>query len=557
MSRLACLTNSLIGALAFVSVTGIAATSDTSLDAQIAPIFTYWDRPDSPGAAVAVARNGKMLYTGGFGLANLEFGVPVTPETAFHAGSIAKQFTATAVLMLEAEGRLALDDRIRRYIPELPRIANRITLRQLLNHTSGLRDIWALTDLAGWLPADARTRRQAMRLLNAQEALNFEPGTSFGYSNSGYMLLAEVVARVGGQSFPAWTREHLFIPAGMTATYFYDDHTRVLPGSADSYRSLGRDRGFAKDSLNSDLAGGGNIVTTVADLVRWAEYLRTARLGEQTLLARLSEQEALAGGMRTGYGMGLFVGGYRGLPVVHHGGASAGYRSHLLTFVDAQVSIVVLGNVNTVRANALAREIADVVLNDRFTVAPPGAGAKDVELLFPLEAYTGLYAMGPTLLLDVREVGGRLVFLLGGATPREMFPAGPHIFATSEAGASLRFIPDSNRSIDAVELQVPGRARAGQRLAPFELTAAAARAYLGEYFSQELGTSYTIVRNGDGLAAQRFRGDDIALLPIDRDRFIESTMRDLTLRFDRRASGRVRGFELSVDRARGIWFEKQ
>ncbi len=498
-----------------------------------------------------------MLYTGGFGLANLEFGIPIRPQTAFNAGSIAKQFTAAAILMLEADGRLSLDHKIRRYIPELTKIASRITLRQLLNHTSGLRDIWALTDLAGWMPADTRTQTQAMRLLNAQEALNFEPGMSFGYSNSGYILLAEVVARVSGQPFPDWVHKNLFLPIGMTATYFYQDHTRVLPGSAASYRSRGRDKGFAKDILSSDLVGGGNLVTTVADLVRWAEHLRTAELDGQSMLARLSEQGTLPGGMPTGYGMGLFVGRYRGLPVVHHGGASAGYRSHLLTFVDEHVSIVILGNVNTVRANVLARDIADLILADLFTMAPPAAGVAEVEVLLPLETYTGLYAMGPTLLLDVREVDGRLIFLLGGSTPREMFPAGPHTFATTEAGVRLTFTPDSERSINAVELQVPGLARAGRRLAPLKLTTTQARAYPGAYFSQELGTTYTIVRNGDGLVVQRLRGEDIVLMPVDQDRFIGSAMRDLTLRFDRRASGRVRGFELSVDRARGIRFEKQ
>jgi CubicO group peptidase (beta-lactamase class C family) len=525
--------------------------------ALLAPIFEYWDRSDSPGAAVAVARDGEIIYADGFGMANLEFAVPITPDTVFHAGSIAKQFTATAVLMLEAAGELSLDDKIRRYVPQLADVAEPITLRQLLNHTSGLRDIWALTDLAGWMPGDVRTQDQALRLLSRQKSLNFEPGNGFRYSNSGYLLLAEVVARITGQRFETWVDEHLFAPFGMTETYFYQDPHRVLPNSASSYRSLGRDQGFARDPLNSGLVGGGNLVTTLADLTRWADHLLDAELGGAPLLARLTEQATLAGGLDTGYGMGLFIGTYRGLPVVHHGGASAGYRSHLLIFVDERLSIIVLGNVNTVRADALAREVADVVLEDRFTISPPGVAAQDVIPSLSLEAYTGLYAIGPRLLLDVRKTDGRLYFLFGGTTPREMLASGSHTFVTTEVGVTLTFRPDSDGTVTHVVMDVPGLTLDGQRLHPYDLSKKDARAYEGTYRSDELDTTYTIIHDDGGLRAARPRSDDIVLTPIDDDRFIEPDAGDLTVRFVRARSGRVRGFELSVERAVGIEFKKR
>jgi CubicO group peptidase (beta-lactamase class C family) len=525
--------------------------------ALLAPIFEHWDRPDSPGAAVAVARDGEIIYADGFGLASLEFEVPIAPETPFHAGSIAKQFTATAILMLEAEGKLSLEDKIRRHVPELPDVADSITLRQLLNHTSGLRDIWALTDLAGWMPGDVRTQDQALRMLSRQRSLNFEPGNGFRYSNSGYLLLAEVVARISGQRFETWMHERLFAPLGMAGTYFYQDPDRVLPNSASSYRSLGRDQGFARDPLNSGLVGGGNLVTTLADLTRWADHLLDAELAGAPLLARLTEQASLPGGLETGYGMGLFVGDYRGLPVVHHGGASAGYRSHLLIFVEENLSIVILGNVNTIRASALANEIADVVLEGRFTASPPGATAEGVDPGLPPEAYIGLYALGPRLLLDVRQSDSRLYFLFGGATPREMFAAGPHTFITTEAGLSLTFTPDANRTVTGVVMEVPGLTLEGQRLQPDELSDKESRAYEGVYRSDELDCTYTIVADNGGLRAERQRGDDFVLRPIDDDRFIEPEAGDLTVRFERTRSGRVRGFELSVERAVGIRFEKR
>jgi len=545
-----------LGVLVVIPLVGFSTPSQVLLEDRLAPIFARWDRPDSPGVVVALSEDGQMLYARGFGLASLEFQLPISAQTAFNTGSIAKQFTATAILMLEAEDYLSLDDGIRQYVPELPAIADRITLRQLLNHTSGLRDIWALTDLAGWMPADVRTQRQALRLLSRQQALNFEPGSSFGYSNSGYLLLAEVVARTSGQNFPSWVKEHLFVPLGMAGSYFYQDHSRVLPNNASSYRSLGREKGFARDILNSGLVGGGNLVTTVADLASWADHLITAAVGGERLLARLSEQPTLPGGYQTGYGMGLFLGTHRGLPVVHHSGASAGYRSHLLIFVDEHLSIIILGNVNTVRANRLAREVADVMLEYRATAARPIRVPERVALTFPAEAYTGLYAMGPDLLLDVRESQGQLYFMLGGTSARAMVPTVGDTFVTSEEGVSLSFASGEGR-ITSVVLRVPGRTLQGRRLEPVVLTATQVRAYEGQYFSQELETYYTIVSDDDGIIAQRLRGEDIALTPISKDRFLDSAVGDLTVHFTRKRSGRVGGFRISVERARGIRFDKQ
>ena len=544
-----------VGLLVLITGLGVAPSARAQLPDELAAIFARWDRTDSPGAAVAVAREGLVLHAQGFGLANLEFSVPISPQTAFNAGSVAKQFTATAILLLEAQGRLTLDDPVRRYVPELPKIADGITLRQLLHHTSGLRDIWALTDLAGWMPADVRTTQQALRLLAGQRALNFAPGTAFSYSNSGYLLLAEVVSRTTNQSFPAWTREHLFAPLDMADTYFYADHSRILPKAASSYRSLGRGRGFAMDTLNSGLVGGGNVVTTATDLARWAHYLLTAEVGDRPLLDRLTEQPTLPGGFKTGYGLGLFSGAYRGLPIVHHGGASAGYRSHLLIFVDENLAVMVLGNVNTVRADQLARSVADEVLADRF--APAAAPAPQREPALPAEAYTGLYAMGGELLLDVREAQGRLYFLLGGTTPRELRATGGHNFAAAEPGVSVSFAPGENGTVAGVELRVPGRTLSGKRLEPFALTDARARRYEGRYFSEELQTYYDVVRNDGGLLVRRLRGEDIPLRPISPNRFLDAAIGDLSVTFSQRRSGRIDGLTLSVDRARNLHFDKQ
>ena len=547
----------LLAVLVLAPPIALAAGEKTLIDEALDPLFDYWNKAGSPGVAVTVVRDREVLYSRGFGLASLEYDQPITRQTAFNVGSIAKQFTATAILMLTAEGKLSLDDEIRRYVPELPDFGHPITLRQLLNHTSGLRDIWALTDLAGWMPADVRTQRQALRLLSRQRSLNFAPGSSFSYSNSGYILLAEVVARIGGLPFSEWIGNNIFAPLGMEESYFYEDHTRVLVGDASSYRSLGRDRGFARDVLNSGLAGSGNLVSTLADLVKWSDYLVSAEIAGESLLARLSEEVTLPAGIRTGYGMGLSVGNYRGLRIVQHGGASAGYRSHLLIFPDAQVTVVVLANVNTVRARELAYEVADVVLGDQYSAPPTGGVEKEVRLALPQTAFTGLYAFGPDLLLDVRQEDGRLFFFFAGSSRREMFAIGPYSFMTNEEGVSLIFAGDSKDKVNRVVMNTPGRQLEGRRLEPVVLTSRQLRSYEGSYFSDELETIYSVISNGSALAIERLRGNDVVLKPISPDRFMESVPGGFTLHFKRKRSGRVSGFEISVERARHIEFDKR
>lgn len=527
----------------------VAATLDLSA------IFEPWDRADSPGLVAGVYRDGQRLWSEGYGLASLELGVTNDPATRFNAGSIAKQFTATAILMLEERGLLDLDDRVRRYVPELHPVARRITLRQLLHHTSGLRDIWALTDLGGWQPADVRTTTQALRILSRQQRLNFTPGMGFGYSNSGYLLLAEVVRRITDESFPAWMRANIFEPAGMRDTSFYDDPAQLLPGTASPYRSLGRGRGFARDELNSGLAGGGNLVTTAADLGRWSAHLLESKVGGAPLIERLSAQGSLPDGQSTGYGMGMFVGAYRGLPVAFHGGANAGYRSHLMIFAEQGIAIVVLGNVNTIQAEQLARSMADIVVGEDLAAPDPRPATSPVPLALPPDSMTGRYALGQ-ILLEVIEFQDTLYFRIGGGDLRPLLSTGPTTYITFETGVSLVFQLDEDDSATSVELQVPGRTLSGERLRPATLAPADARAYEGRYYSKELDTAYRIEYENGQLIARHLRGTDIVLTAYGQDRFLEAAGGDLSVSFDRSRRGRIVGFEMSVDRARGITFER-
>lgn len=325
-------------------------------------------------------------------------------------------------LMLAAEGKLSIDDDVSRYRPELRRYQDTITLRHLLWHTSGLRDVWTLADLAGWLPGDVRTSEQALHLISRQKALNFLPGRAFGYSNSGYVLAAAVVEQVTGEPFADWTREHLLLPAGMQDSRFLDDHLEIVDGYASAYRWAGHEKGFVTDSLASGSVGSGNLITTSGDLARWAGYLLSNQLAGQPLHSVLGAQGTLRDGRQTGYGFGLFVDTYWGLRTLHHGGNSAGYGAHLLIVPEAGFAVAVLANVINVNSWRLAEQVTNLYLADQLSTQPitePAHLSAD-----DAQSYVGLYAIGAQRLLDLRIADGQLYFYLDGTMPKLMFPAG-------------------------------------------------------------------------------------------------------------------------------------
>ena len=527
------------------------------VDGQVARLFAAWDKPDTPGAAIAVARDGKTIYRHAFGLANLSYGIPLTPETPVNAGSINKHVTAVALLTLEAEGRLSLDDEIHKYLPELPDYGAPITIRNMLQQTSGLRDYRTLMFLAGWLSGDVQTNDQALKIIFRQKRLNFPTGTSFIYSNTNFVLGAEIVARVTGESFGAWVREHLFLPLGMTHTLIREDYTSIVPGLAASYARNASGDGFHEDILVSSVVGSGNLITTADDLLIWANHLMTATLGGRPLLERLREQAVLPGGGKVGYGLGVFVGMHRGFPIVHHGGETAGNRADLMLVPDKHLAIVMLSNVSAIRPEPAGRRLADIFLADELPAATPSS-AKPPEPALPFAAYEGLYEIGKGVLVEVgRDPNGTPFVIFAGTPPSPLIPLGGHRFGTDEAGVVFRFVPDKKDKIDGIVLEIAGRPdMPGHRLPPVKLSPRELKRHTGTYFSDALETFYHIAVEGDGLVIQHKRLKDVHLAPIGDDRFLERPGGNMTVVFERR-SGRVRGFSLSVERALHIEFEKR
>lgn len=346
------------------------SSESEGLNAHVDALFAAWDRADAPGAALAIVQDGQIVYERGYGMANLEYAVPITPSTIFHVASLSKQFTSFAINLLALEGRLSLDDELHAHFPEFGDFGKTITLRHLRHHTSGLRDQWDLLQLAGWCMEDVITEQDILDLAWKQRDLNFEPGAEHLYCNTGYTLLAVIVKRVSGQSLREFTQERIFTPLGMKNTHFHDDHRMIVPNRAYSYAPREGGEGFEHRILSFSNVGTTSLFTTVEDLARWDRNFHEPRAGGAEAITMLHERGVLNDGKAIGYAAGLAIGEYRGLKTVGHSGADAGYRAHMLRFPEERFTVIILANRGDANPAALTSQVADLYLSDRLGPAP-------------------------------------------------------------------------------------------------------------------------------------------------------------------------------------------
>ena len=348
-----------------------------TLEAQVDRLFAQWARLDSPGAALAVIRNGEVAYKRGYGAANLEYDIRITPSTVFDIASVSKQFGAMAIATLAQEGKLALDDDIRRHLPDVPDFGSTITVRHLVHHISGLRDWVQSFVIAGVGMDDVISFRHILKMVRRQRALNFEPGAEYLFSNTGYNLLAEIVERVTGQSFREWTAANIFDPLGMTSTHFHDDHEMIVKARAYSY-TPDEHGGFKNAANNLTALASSSLHTTVEDLAKWIFNFDHGRVGGPAVLEQMHQQGVLNSGERIAYAFGQSIGEYRGLRTVDHGGSWRGFRSTLLRFPEQRFAVVILANLSACEPAGIARRIADLYLGDLMSPETSEAKPADV-----------------------------------------------------------------------------------------------------------------------------------------------------------------------------------
>ncbi|HSQ31720.1 MAG TPA: serine hydrolase domain-containing protein [Gemmatimonadaceae bacterium] len=344
------------------------AVPDSALR-QIDAVFSRYT-PETPGCALGVFENGRIVLEKGYGSANIEYGVPFTPTTPTIMGSVSKQFTAAAIALLAEQGRISLDDDVRKYVPELPDYGKRVTIDELVHHTSGIRDFWALVEAAGMRFDDGYSVGDVLSLAARQRHLNFDPGTEYAYSNTGYVLLGVIVQRVTGKSLREFANEQIFQPLGMRASHYHDDHNQPVRGRASAYSPVAGG-GWRINVWNNDIVGQGGLMTTVEDLQKWDENFYTGRVGGASFLARQLTRGRLSSGKELAYAFGLEIGEYRGLPMVEHAGSTGGYRTVITRFPAQHTTLVALCNVSSADAPGMAHRVADVLLAGTFTKPAP------------------------------------------------------------------------------------------------------------------------------------------------------------------------------------------
>jgi CubicO group peptidase (beta-lactamase class C family) len=535
--------------------------ASSSLNDQVDSFFASWNRPGSPGCALGVVQGGRLVYQKGYGLANLEHNVAITPSTVFYVASTSKQFTAAAVLLLARQGRLSLDDDVRKYLPELPAYDTPVKIRHLIHHTSGINDYLELLGLAGQRLDDIHSEEEVLDLLACQKSLSFKPGDQFLYSNSGYFLLGLVVKRVTGKSLAQFADEQIFKPLGMNHSQFHDSRTRLVKNRAQGYFS--KDGEFRNYLTQFDRVGDGGLMTTVEDLHHWDQALEAGTLGGKDFSSALLAQGQLNNGQVLNYAFGLMVNSYNGLTTVSHGGSFIGYKSEFLRIPERHLSVICLCNHNAIDATKLAKSVASLYL-----------GEDSGPMLTP----TTISAIETVDRVSLDETA-----LKEGAVFREPTTGSIWRFSSDEGkltatvdGQSFRLKPIGNnrfRSLDApieldLEFQRPGPDQPfvlqlgveGQSRIKLEaikivsLSADQLGEFAGNYYSSELHAVYQLFLH-DGKLFLRIKGNsDVEVAPILRDLF---RVEGKDLSFTRDDGNRITGFILSSGRIRNLRFVKE
>jgi len=535
----------------------------SGLKADVDRVFAAWDKPESPGCALGIVHEGKLVYQKGYGQANLEQNTPINLSTVFYIASTSKQFTATSIALLAKQNKLSLDDDIRKYLPELPEYDSRITIRHLIHHTSGIPDYLELLGLAGERLDDVHGEEEILELLSRQKSLSFKPGDQFLYSNSGYFLLGVIVKRVSGESLAQFAEEHIFNPLGMTHSRFHDSRTRLVKNRAQGYFSS--KEGEVRNYLTQfDRVGDGGLMTTVEDLFRWDQAMETGTLGGKDFVGSLLTQGQLNNGNSFTYAFGLMIGQHRGLRTISHGGSFIGFKSELLRFPEQRLSVICLCNHNAADATKLANEVANIVLDHTPGQSVPPATISAVEPVerIPLKE-TDL--KGDATVFREPTTGSlwrfsteqeKIVATVDGQS-FQLRPIGPGRYRSLGAPIDLELEfqrPSPDRPV-VLQLGVEGQSPiALETIEPVSLTLDQLGEFGGNYYSSDLQTLYQLFLHDGKLFLRLKNNPDAEVVPVLKDLF---RVEGKNLAFSRNSQRQITGFVLSSGRIRNLRFARE
>lgn len=544
-----------------VTISNVSAQSiPDSITRKIDSLFVKWNTGNSPGCTIGIIRNDSLIYTKGYGMANLEYGIPNEPATLFHMASISKQFAGWSIVLLADQGKLNLQDDVRKYLPWFPDLKQKITIQHLLNHTSGIRDQWQLLAISGTRLDDIITQAHVVKLLGQQRALNFKPGEQYSYSNSGFTMLAEIVKSVTGQTLRQFTDSAIFKPLGMAVTHFHDDCTEIEKGRSYSYDRKDSTH-FSNAVLSYSVAGATSLFTNINDMSKWVMHFYNPDPKNQALVKMLTHKGSLNSGKSLSYANGIVVNEYKGWRQFSHGGADAGYRTYISVLPDKKMGFLVFSNVGDFDPGGKAYALADLFVSDtNMKQTAPKPALRDSTSAILKDAsvwqkYWGDYIGddGLPFSFEVRykqlryHIYNETNFLIREAKDTFSIPGAPDVkFVFSEKGKDK-----------LVDVFTPDQVFHLRKYVKFATVPdSALKEFTGTYYCPELDCKYGIVFRDHALWLTNAKYPDARLTNLGNDHFTNDNWWINHFMMVRDNKQKITGFHVNSGRIMRLQFNK-
>ena len=511
----------------------------------------------TPGCAVAIIKNENVVFKKGYGMSNLEYNVPITPSSIFHIASESKQYVAFCMLLLEQQGKLSIDDDIRKYLDYVPDLGKKITIRHLIHHTSGLRDQWQLLAHAGWQLDDVITQEHIIKLVSKQKALNFEPGEEHLYCNTGYTLMAEIVKKASGLSLREYTDKYIFKPLEMNNTHFHDNYREIVPNRTYSY-SPGGPNGYSHSVLSYSTVGATSLFTTVEDEAKWLMNYENGKVGGKELLQKMYSQGILNNGKKLTYAFAINMGDYNGWKEIGHGGGDAGFRTYATRFPEQQLGIIVFSNLASFNSYGMAMQVAELLLPPKEKKSDNALTLADSNLLKKL---VGRYVSPRGGSLNLSWNNGKLVNRPAGQTTGgtewKLAVKENNKYQLND-GPFLKFETSSSTDSAArIILENPNGFTEFFRQPAIVLKKEETATYTGTYYNEETDAAYTVIAKDGELILQHRKFADAKLTAIGTDQFSCPNWWMSNLKFIRDKKGVITGFEVNAGRVLHLLYSKK
>ncbi|MBN1387225.1 MAG: beta-lactamase family protein [Bacteroidales bacterium] len=536
-----------------VSVSSSAQVSENKLKA-IDSLFLEWNRPNHPGGTAGIAVHGIPVFSQAYGLASMEYHVPNTYGTRFNIASVSKQFTAMGIVKLHLEGKLSIDDDIRKYLPELPDFGHKITFRHMLHHTSGLRSLHTLLALAGWRDDDMKNNDDLLRFMTRQQDLNFEPGSEYMYSNTGYILAAIIIEKITGDNFADWMKEEIFKPLGLYDTYVEDKYNRIARNYATSYNGS-YNSGFVKEIEYWAYTGSGNIHSTAADLLKWMRYYYDSPEGWEEAFSMMLTLDPFNNGKPNNYAFGVQIDEYRDERRISHSGSIGGFRSYACTFPEHETEIVVLTNFSSSGVSGKINSIADILFDKEkeeetaFNFTEKGIDDSIIN------RYAGAYKSGdiPDRLFEIYRKGDTLVCKYTGGGDTRLFTASDSVLFNNNRRLKINLI---DTVPEKLVISVNGASHNWVKTEKYIPGEKELQDIAGKYWSPELETQYRFYLKNGELFGYQTRHGEFSLECIDKNVYVSDSGFINTITIVRKRN-KITGMKVTNSRVRDLWLEKR